>query len=245
MGGMGLGLTAVDKVTPMRRVLHLVEEVLRRLLLASRATRIPAVRRLLFRLYYHRNTWRDSGSRSGEGSNLDQTAVIREKLPGLFEKLSIRSVLDVPCGDGYWWRHVEHSLDRYIGADVVPEVIKDLSAEADTRSEYRCLDVSSDPLPQADAILSRDLLVHFSEDLIGATLRNMKRSGAAYLITTTFPGRVNRDIETGRWRPIDLQASPFNFPEPVALINEGAGEYEPRFADKSLGVWRLADVPAT
>lgn len=227
----------------MRRIVSLLEEVLRYLLLATRVTRIPWVRRRVFGAYFARNTWGDSESRSGGGSSFVQTEAIRRELPGVFTRHGIRTLLDIPCGDGHWWRHVDHDLDKYIGADIVPEVVAKAEMD-DRRSEYRCLDVATDILPPTDAVLCRDLLVHFSEALIADTLRNFKQSGATYLITTTFPGRKNKDIETGHWRPIDLQAAPFNFPEPFELINENCTEGAGLFADKSLGVWRLADIPA-
>jgi hypothetical protein len=92
-------------------------------------------------------------------------------------------------------------------------------------------------------VLCRDLFIHFSEALTFDALRNLKKSGATYLITTTFPGRKNRDVETGDYRPIDLTAPPYNFPEPRELINEGCTEGDSRFTDKSLAVWRFADLP--
>lgn len=219
-----------------------VEELVRRTLLNLGITRFEWARKRVFKSYYARNTWRDGNSRSGGGSNLEQTAVIRVELPRLFERLDIRSLIDVPCGDGYWWGHVEHDLERYVGIDVVPELIHTQNAKAGPGCSYLCRDVATDDMPRADAILCRDLLVHFSEALGRQALQNLKRSGATYLITTTFPGRKNRDIETGRWRPIDLQAPPFNFPEPVVLINEGCTEAGGRFGDKSLGVWRFAQL---
>jgi hypothetical protein len=64
------------------------------------------------------------------------------------------------------------------------------------------------------------------------------------LLTTTFTStRANHDIVTGDWRPIMLQQAPYGFPEPVALINEGCTEFDGRYPDKSLGLWRLADLP--
>ncbi|HEX8999730.1 MAG TPA: class I SAM-dependent methyltransferase, partial [Blastocatellia bacterium] len=77
-----------------------------------------------------------------------------------------------------------------------------------------------------------------------AALRNFKRSKSEYLLTTTFPKtEVNEDILTGEWRPLNLQRAPFNFPEPLRLINERCTEEGDRYADKSLGLWRLSDLP--
>jgi hypothetical protein len=44
----------------------------------------------------------------------------------------------------------------------------------------------------------------------------------------------------GDWRPLNLCAPPFNFPPPLRIIHE---PYR-AFTDKSLGLWRVADLPA-
>ncbi|MGU3650779.1 class I SAM-dependent methyltransferase [Mycolicibacterium sp. A43C] len=217
-----------------------MEEILRRSLLYSRLTRFPWGRRLLFRLYYARNTWQDVDSRSGGGSNLEQTAIIRRELPALFDRLQIRTLLDAPCGDGAWWRHVDHDLARYIGVDVVADILN--RQGEDPRHEFQLLDITQDQLPESDAILCRDLFIHFSENLVRVTLQNMKRSGARYLITTTYPDWDNRDIETGDFRPINLNSPPYDFPAPLEIINEGCTEAEGRYSAKSLAVWRFSDL---
>jgi hypothetical protein len=98
--------------------------------------------------------------------------------------------------------------------------------------------------PAADLLLCRDCLVHLSFADIDKALRNIRRSSLAYLLTTTFPAEsVNADIVTGDWRPLNLQAAPFNLPTPVELINEGCTEGDGAFADKSLGLWRIRDLP--
>jgi hypothetical protein len=64
------------------------------------------------------------------------------------------------------------------------------------------------------------------------------------LLTTTFPAAAdNEDIVTGDWRVLNLECSPFDFPPPMELLNEGCTEAGGRFADKSLGLWRIADLP--
>lgn len=225
----------------MSRVRDLARRALVRLLKAS-GLRHQRLRRWLFRSYYDENSWGDAESRSGPGSNLEQTKVIRAELPRLFERWDVRTLLDVPCGDGHWWTLVDHDLDAYIGVDVVPEMIAAREAGARPGETFRCLDVTSDPLPRADAILCRDLLVHFSYDQALAAIAAMKASGAELLVTTTFPGRTNVDIRTGGWRPLDLTAPPFGFPAPLDLVDEECTEDGGQYADKSLGVWRLRDI---
>ena len=95
-----------------------------------------------------------------------------------------------------------------------------------------------------DLVLCRDCLVHFSLADITAVLGNVAESAPTYFAATTFPGRgTNRDIKTGGWRPLDLQAGPFFLPEPLVLINERCTEAGGVYADKSLAIWRVADLP--
>jgi hypothetical protein len=101
-----------------------------------------------------------------------------------------------------------------------------------------------DDLPEVDIIFSRDCLVHLSSlDIFGA-IRDIKRSGSRYLLTSVHSDCAeNREILTGEWRPLDLQKAPFHFPSPVKLIDEKCAELGGRYADKFLGLWKIADLP--
>jgi hypothetical protein len=208
-----------------------------------------AGRARIFARIYRLNRWGSPASVSGVGSSLEQTAGIRRELPALFARHQIRTLADAPCGDLSWIRHVTGlELDRYIGIDIVAELIKSLACEPPIpNAEFRQLDVVSDPLPPADCILCRDLLVHLSNQQVYRCLRNFRASGSKYLLTTTFPQQTNEDTITGRWRPLNLEAPPFSFPPPLAVILEGNTQRNIRRGtnqeDKSLALWRLADLP--
>ena len=184
-------------------------------------------------------------SRSGHGSDLKQTAIIRVEIPKLIRDLEVRSILDIPCGDFFWMRECQLGLETYIGADVVQSLICELNERY--RNAYRrfeVLDLAEGALPKVDLVFCRDLLVHFSSSDIRRAVDNLKRSGSTYLLTTTFTGRDhNMDIPTsGDWRPLNLQLPPISFPEPLRLINEGCTEHFNQFTDKSLGLWRISDL---
>lgn len=194
--------------------------------------------------FYTSNFWQGAQSVSGPGSDPEQTAVIRKRLPGLFESYRIRTVLDIPCGDFSWMKDVPLKLSRYIGADIVDDLVSANSAlYADHCRSFTKLNAAKDHLPQVDLILSRDCLVHFSARDIMAALRNFQRSRSSYLLTTTFTDRQhNISIETGRWRPINLEAPPFNLPPPMEIINEHCTQQGGRYSDKSLALWGLASI---
>jgi len=183
---------------------------------------------------------------SGPGSCLAQTAEIRQRLPFVIAALNIRSLLDAPCGDFNWMKHVRLGLEEYIGGDIVPTLVEQNQRHFGNSSRrFLHLDITNDYLPQVDLILCRDGLVHFPLSEIIETLKNFKRSQSKYLLTTTFTGpRPNIDIPMGEWRPLNFQSAPFNFPPPLRLLNEKCTEANGTYADKCLGLWRLEDVPA-
>lgn len=183
-------------------------------------------------------------SLSGPGSCLAQTRELRERLPLLVESLGITSLVDAPCGDFNWMQHVALGPVDYTGVDVLGEIIADNQwRHASSRRRFIRANVVTDPLPRADAVLCRDLLVHLSYDDIKRTIRNFRSSGATYLLMTTFTKpRPNQDTSGGEWRPLNFLAPPFEFPPPVRLVNEKCTEAGDAFDDKSLGVWQLADL---
>jgi len=201
--------------------------------------------RSLFDEIYRAHAWYDPDSVSGPGSNLARTALIRKAIPELLVQCHIESILDIPCGDCYWASRMAIGSCRYIGADIVQELVARNSRNYGRRGlEFQTLDITRDRLPKVDMVLCRDCLPHFSFSASMSTLSNIKQSRAAYVLTTTFTDRPeNTDIITGDWRPLNLQASPFNFPAPIVLINEGCQEASGAFSDKSLGLWRIADIP--
>ena len=205
----------------------------------------PSRRRMAetFREIYVANAWGNAHSRSGAGSDLAQTSEIRAQLPRLMSDLGIASMLDLPCGDFHWMSELALDLD-YIGGDVVPDIIaSNVQRFATPRRRFRVLDATVDPLPKADLILCRDLLVHLAfEDAIRAIV-NFRSSRSRYLLTTTFTRRTeNTDIPTGQWRPINLERPPFAFPPPLRLINEHCSEGDGTWTDKSLALWDLSEL---
>ena len=198
----------------------------------------------IFRDIYLRNHWAGTASVSGVGAAPDQIQGLRAALPELLTRLRVETLLDLPCGDYSWMRTMELPVARYIGADLLPELIGPLQAAfTDNQHEFRVLDLTRDALPPADLLLCRDCLVHLSYADIRRALANVVQDGVLYLLTTTFPGAAaNEDIVTGDWRVLDLEQPPFGFPRPLELLTEGCTEGGGRFADKSLGLWRVADL---
>jgi len=85
--------------------------------------------------------------------------------------------------------------------------------------------------------------VHFSFEDLWSALRNFKKSGSVYLLATTFvEHQTNLEIETGGWRPLNMERPPFGFPPPLKVIDEKCLRTGGIYADKRLALWRLADI---
>lgn len=200
----------------------------------------------VFSHYYRANKWGDAESRSGKGSNLEATQVLREKLPRLLAELGVHSFLDLPCGDYFWMARTDLGAVQYTGGDIVPEMIAaNRAAHSREGVDFEVIDLIKGPVPRHDLVFVRDCLVHLSSEHVKAALASIRASGSDWLLTTTYPGTgSNEEISTGQWRTIDLEAPPFSLPAPVRLIEERQEHAKGQMPGKMLGLWRVIDLPA-
>ena len=195
-----------------------------------------ASRSEVFDWIYATNKWGSEESVSGKGSEQVQTEAVRAWLPQLIGELEIESLLDVPCGDLNWLEPAQLQT-RYIGADIVEPLIE-ANRKRFPDVEFHVLDAARDPLPAAQLILVRDLLVHLNFADAARVLANLQGSGATYLACTTYPDiHANVEKVTGKHHRLNMQLAPFDWPEPWRLLDERERH------GKALGVWRTADLP--
>lgn len=197
--------------------------------------------RAVFSEIFETGGWATTETVSGPGSTIESTNQIRPAISTLCRQHNIRSILDIPCGDFNWMSRMDFSGIQYIGADIVPQLV-DLCRRRHPLHQFEVLDICSDNLPAADLVLCRDCLVHLTFAEIMSAIHNVISSGSKWLLSTQFSGRVNYDIPTGTWRPLDLCAAPINLPAPHAIINEGCREGYGEFSDKSLGLWSIREL---
>ena len=187
---------------------------------------------------YENNLWCSPESVSGNGSEMQNTKVIRKELPVLIQKFNIESILDIPCGDYNWIKNVDLGKVSYIGADIVEPLVK-RNKELYNNIDFRLLDLTKDILPKVDLIFVRDCLGHLSNDNVLLAIKNCKESGSKYLLATSFTKwDFNPDIEDGGWKCINLMISPFNL-NPIYLINEDCQEGFPHYNDKCMILFQL------
>ncbi|MBL0073989.1 MAG: hypothetical protein IPP34_20200 [Bacteroidetes bacterium] len=77
----------------------------------------------VFTEIYRSKHWKSTDNVSGPGSELKQTETLIRELNVLFKNLNIGSVLDLPCGNFHWMQKVNLSKIKYIGGDIVEDLI--------------------------------------------------------------------------------------------------------------------------
>jgi hypothetical protein len=193
----------------------------------------------IFTNIFERNWWNNAESRSGWGAELGRTVSIRAGLQDFVQRHALESLLDAPCGDFHWMRHVRWPNGfRYIGADIVHDLIIE-NRKRYPGHEFIELDVLHDSLPDVDAWLARDLMIHFPDEAVRTAINQFRRSTARYLLATTYPNaRQNSDIRYGQVRHLNLCAPPFGLPPPLEILRE---DDDPE-TGRVIGVWHRADI---
>lgn len=196
---------------------------------------MPEDRHEAFDTLYQTNGWGSEESVSGEGSTMAYTLSLRRAFPGLLRDLGVKTLLDAPCGDFHWMKHVDLTGVHYIGGDIVPDLVKETAAQYQRADrEFRLLDILADPLPPADLFLCRDVLIHFPNQDALKLLHRVARAPIRYLLTTHYElSPHNADINFGGFRPINLTIAPFNLPRPLRRIDDFLAPWQPR----SVGLW--------
>ena len=67
----------------------------------------------IFSGIYENYGFGSSESRSGPGSTLEETKLLREEIKKLIVKKGIKSVVDIPCGDFHWMKEIVFNFDSY------------------------------------------------------------------------------------------------------------------------------------
>jgi hypothetical protein len=198
----------------------------------------------IFSEIHDRNLWSERESRSGKGSTLAYTAPLRGRLTEVLRTLSIRSMLDAPCGDFNWMATVPFPDGfAYTGADIVPVLIeRNQRLHGGSGRRFQVLDITRDPLPSADLFFCRDCLFHLGNEQVLAVLQNFAEGDIPYLMTSTHVNTDdfdNVDVYSGGFRLIDLFRPPYGLPRDVVARVE---DYLPPDPPREMCVWTRAQV---
>jgi SAM-dependent methyltransferase len=175
-----------------------------------------------FKAISSNNLWGNEYSVSGDGSAIAYTENITKWLPLQIQKYSIKSIVDAPCGDFNWMRHVvDNNPIKYKGIDIVDELIeRNKKNYQRINIDFECGDICTMQIPDCDLLIVRDCLFHLSYSEIDKFLKNIKMTNYKYLLTSTHNKSsvsTNKDIITGDFRYIDIFSDPFNFNESLVI----------------------------
>lgn len=201
----------------------------------------------IFSNIYKNNYWGSNISKSGPGSDLINTLNIRKKLPKIIIKYKIKSVLDAPFGDFFWFNKIIANMNvKYIGADIVKELIKiNQKKFSNKKTRFIKLDLISSSYPKADLWICRALFFHLNYKSIKKILLKLKKSKFKYILITNSSTKnnfKNKEIISGNYRQLDLFKKPFNFKKNYVL--KFADTYFPKTnqVDQEMILWKKKDL---
>jgi hypothetical protein len=143
---------------------------------------------------------------------------IQRELPLLIAKYDIQTVTDIGCGDAEWMDACLPAKTKYTGCDINPELVANNAYDIKGNRKFQVLDVLTDPVPQADLVICRDMLNHMSIEDVWIALHAIKASGSKFLLVTTFRSTTenpetdpkviyNRRVRHVRW---NFEIEPFH-----------------------------------
>jgi len=136
-----------------------------------------------FSEFYGRNAWGCEETVSGAGSSLKSTEKFRGELSALISELGVKSILDCPCGDFNYMREVNLDGIRYVGGDIVDDLIM-LNREkySAPNVDFEVIDLSKDKLPKCDLIVVKDLFLHLYIEEVQLCIENIRKSGIKWAL---------------------------------------------------------------
>lgn len=175
---------------------------------------------------YSSHSW-GGASRSGPGSDPAAVQQYVALVETLIDRLQIKTVLDIGCGDWAFSSRINWKDTHYCGVDVVPNLIADLNSRFNSPTRtFVCKNIVSDHLPPADLCICKDVLQHLSNASAQAVLSKIQEY--RYSIVTNDIKRAvprtwrnlwrerlidepNSDTTDGASRPIEILKPPLKF----------------------------------
>lgn len=122
--------------------------------------------------FSHVYKWRFWGGESGfySGSGSHDPAIVSpyvEAVGRWARGQPTMDAVDLGCGDFDVGRQLRPLFGRYVACDVVPELIAHHRSGPDAETvDFRCIDISLDPLPEGDVVFIRQVLQHLPNAMI-------------------------------------------------------------------------------
>jgi len=192
---------------------------------------------------YKSNKWSSNESVSGPGSELFYSKNLIKELQKIIKKYEINSIIDAPCGDCNWIKEVSFPANlKYLGVDIVEELIcinQSKKFVFTNRINFICEDITSYEFEKYDLWISRDVLIHLSNENCIKLLNNFLFSQSSFFMANDYPFVYsNIDIKNGNFRFINLHKEPFNLPKPIYQFDDYIFPSTPR----TIKIWSREQI---
>ena len=169
---------------------------------------------------YVNNKWKMhlGESKSGDGSALINTENYIENLLKIIEDFKIDVMVDCSCGDWNWMKEIKEKLPKYIGIDIVEELIEENKKKYGSNNiEFVCNDMISQLKgykdKEIDLTICRHTLEHLPIEYSLEALRELRRV-SKYSIITSGNGSNNNFVDFTmdgyRGRVVNLDYEPYS-----------------------------------
>jgi Methyltransferase domain len=135
-------------------------------------------RATIFTDIYRNNLWDGLPGEysSGTGSQDDVIGAYVDLVRRLIKEENVMTIADLGCGDFKVGRRIASPEVAYTGCDVVPELIdRNIKAFGRSGVSFRVTDLVTDPLPDADLAIIRQVFQHLSNSDVASVLRKARK----------------------------------------------------------------------
>jgi hypothetical protein len=158
---------------------------------------------------------------SGPGSH--EAAIVKPYIAAVEGFVSARKgmdAVDLGCGDFNVGKRIRNRFKKYTACDIVPELIHhNERLFAQMNVDFRCLNISMDPLPPGDIVFLRQVLQHLSNEQIARVVSKLEDYRFLILtehlpdksfFTPNLDHKSGSGLRLGRDSGVVLTSAPFN-----------------------------------
>lgn len=162
----------------------------------------------IFSNIYRKKSWARGASKSadfwsGDGSAEQYTLEYARVIGDFVNEHKIGTIVDLGCGDFQVGQRIIEVADcRYIGVDVVPDLVERNSRLfATDQVSFVCKDIAKDELPAGDLCLIRQVLQHLDNETIQRVFKHVSKYPFCIVTESQLnhPEIANVDIKSGAW----------------------------------------------
>tara|TARA_B110000971_G_scaffold47367_1_gene47407 strand:- start:833 stop:1522 length:690 start_codon:yes stop_codon:yes gene_type:complete len=155
-------------------------------------------RESFFENVYTSNFWSGDSSRSGKGSEGNFAHEKVKLIQGIIDKLDIKSVLDIGCGDLYWMKDVLNTRSiNYTGVDVVQKLL-DKNKKDHPQYNFEKLDLNKKY--RVDLVIVFDVFGHQLHHEVIELINYLNKLDSKYVIVTNRINKHTKEINFNKHR---------------------------------------------